>query len=84
MSASIGAFEAKTHFSQLLARVVKGETIVITKHGESIAKLSPMEAASKKVNVAAEAVKAMRVLRRGVTLGKNISLKQLIKEGRKW
>ncbi len=79
---SVGAFEAKTHFSQLLARVAKGETIVITKHGESIAKLVPIEA-EKKVNLAAEAVNAIRALRKGVTLGKGLNIKQLIQEGRK-
>ncbi|HLB57236.1 MAG TPA: type II toxin-antitoxin system prevent-host-death family antitoxin [Gammaproteobacteria bacterium] len=79
---TIGAFEAKTHFSQLLARVVGGETIIITKHGESIAKIIPM-AEEKKQNSAVEAIKAIRNLRKGVTLGKKLSLKQLIKEGRK-
>jgi prevent-host-death family protein len=39
---SIGAFEAKTHFSALLEKVEKGEVIVITKHGKAIARLSPL------------------------------------------
>ncbi|MEK7245434.1 MAG: type II toxin-antitoxin system prevent-host-death family antitoxin, partial [Pseudomonadota bacterium] len=30
---TVGAFEAKTKLSRLLARVAKGETIVITRHG---------------------------------------------------
>lgn len=37
----IGAYEAKTHLSALLARVQKGERIVITKHGKPIAVLVP-------------------------------------------
>jgi prevent-host-death family protein len=76
--ATVGAFEAKTHFSQLLARVAQGETIIITKHGESVAKLVPMEME----NAAASAIKAIRELRKGVTLGKKMSLKKLITEGR--
>jgi prevent-host-death family protein len=35
----IGAFEAKTHFSALLARVEKGEGVIITKRGNPIAQL---------------------------------------------
>lgn len=38
----IGAFEAKTHLSELLARVEAGETIAITKHGRPIARLIPI------------------------------------------
>ena len=79
---TIGAFEAKTHFSQLLARVAGGETIIITKHGASIAKITPMGGENKQSS-AAEAIKAIRELRKGITLGKKLSLKQLIKEGRK-
>ena len=30
---TVGAFEAKTHLSELLNRVSKGETITITRHG---------------------------------------------------
>lgn len=39
---SIGAFEAKTHFSALLDQVEHGEEVVITKHGKPVARLSPM------------------------------------------
>ena len=38
----VGAFEAKTHLSELLARVEAGETIAITKHGRPIARLIPI------------------------------------------
>ena len=37
----IGAFEAKTHLSELLAAVEKGETIVITRRGRPVARLVP-------------------------------------------
>jgi antitoxin (DNA-binding transcriptional repressor) of toxin-antitoxin stability system len=33
--ASVGAFEAKTHFSQLLERVGRGEEIPITRCGKA-------------------------------------------------
>ncbi|MDY6863223.1 MAG: type II toxin-antitoxin system prevent-host-death family antitoxin, partial [Thermodesulfobacteriota bacterium] len=36
---TIGAFEAKTHLSQLLDKVQNGNEIVITKRGKPIARL---------------------------------------------
>ncbi len=33
--------EAKTHLTQLLSEVERGETIVITRHGRAIARLVP-------------------------------------------
>jgi len=37
----IGAFEAKNTFGNLLDRVQRGEEIVITRHGQPIARLIP-------------------------------------------
>jgi prevent-host-death family protein len=37
----IGAFEAKNTFGNLLDRVQQGEEIVITRHGQPIARLVP-------------------------------------------
>lgn len=82
--ATIGAFEAKTHFSRLLLRVKKGEVITITKQGEPVAKLVPIDEELQQVGSRHAAVKAIRELRKGVTLGKKLTVKQLIKEGRKW
>ncbi len=36
---TIGAFQAKTHFSMLLDRVAGGEEVVITKHGKPVARM---------------------------------------------
>ena len=38
----VGAYEAKTHLSELLERVSEGERIVITKHGTPVAVLAPI------------------------------------------
>lgn len=38
----VGAFEAKTHLSELLAAVEAGERIVITRHGRAVAELRPV------------------------------------------
>jgi len=39
----VGAFEAKTKFSELLERVSQGEEITITKHEKPVARLVPFE-----------------------------------------
>lgn len=39
--ATVTAFEAKTHFGELLARVARGEEIVITKYEKPVARLIP-------------------------------------------
>ncbi len=41
---TVGAFEAKTHLSQLLERVERGEEITITRRGKAVARLVPMSA----------------------------------------
>lgn len=40
---SFNVHEAKTHFSQLLAKVAAGEEVVIAKAGRPIARLVPAE-----------------------------------------
>jgi prevent-host-death family protein len=44
---SIGAFEAKTKFSELLERASRGEEITITKHEKPVARLVPFEKPSR-------------------------------------
>ncbi|MCK5579965.1 MAG: type II toxin-antitoxin system prevent-host-death family antitoxin [Candidatus Omnitrophica bacterium] len=39
----IGSFEAKTHFSNLLKKVTRGEEILITNRGKIVAKLISCE-----------------------------------------
>jgi prevent-host-death family protein len=41
---TIGAFDAKTHLSDLLEQVARGESFVITKRGKPVAALSPVNA----------------------------------------
>lgn len=38
----IGAFEAKTHLSELLSAVAAGESITITRRGRPVARLVPV------------------------------------------
>ena len=46
-SLTIGAFEAKTKFSELLERVSHGAEVTITKHEKPVAKLVPIEKPSR-------------------------------------
>lgn len=79
----IGSFEAKTHLPQLLDRVARGERIVITKRGKPVAMLVPPPA-DEKLDVR-KVVKAMLAFRDtdGPTLGKGLTIRQLIEEGRR-
>ena len=40
---TVGAYEAKTKFSELIARAEKGESFVITKNGRPVARIMPTE-----------------------------------------
>lgn len=79
---SVGSYEAKTHLPQLLERVARGEKILITRHGQAIAMLVPA-AAEEKPDVS-DVIRNMRELRKGVTLGPDLTVRQLIDEGRRF
>lgn len=46
----VGTYEAKTNLPKLLARVAKGERVVITRHGKPIADIVPHVAQSLDVH----------------------------------
>lgn len=77
-----GAFEAKTHFSELLGNVISGEKIVITKHGLKVAMIVPFTDQDVKVDPVKDSIRALKKLRKGTTLGK-LSIRKMIEEGRK-
>jgi prevent-host-death family protein len=80
--ASVGAFEAKTHLSELLDRVARGEKITITRHGVPAALLVPVEEGEAKLTHQ-EIVEGMRALRKIVKPGK-MSVREMVKEGRRF
>jgi prevent-host-death family protein len=45
---TVGAYQAKTHLSDLLARVARGERVTITKHGVPVAVLQPPDPVQRK------------------------------------
>ena len=77
---AIGAFEAKTHLSELLDRVEAGEELVIARHGRPVARLVPVADAQQPF--AAQAVRRLCELRRGSTLG-GIDWRELRDTGRR-
>lgn len=79
----VGAFEAKTRFSELLKNVTQGETVLITKHGEEVALLIPVKKSGQRLTSAAQAVETIKMLRKGVTLGRGLSIKKMKEIGRK-
>ena len=79
---SVGILEAKTHFSKLLERVERGETIQITKRGQPVAVISPLKAKSRED--VRQAIEEIKKLRRGNKLGPGLTIRQLIDEGRRF
>jgi prevent-host-death family protein len=77
----IGAFDAKTHLPQLLARVMAGESIIITRHGEDVAHLIPPPSKAKRVDLLA-AVARWKTARKSVRLG-DLKVRELIETGRR-
>jgi len=78
----IGAFEAKNTLGTLLDMVARGEEVVITRRGKPIAKLVPTDAGADRTKALA-AARRMMALRKGVVLGDDVSVKDLIDEGRR-
>jgi prevent-host-death family protein len=76
------AFDAKTHFFELLD-IARKESVIITRQGQKIAMLTPIQEEMNTVNIAAKAVGTIRRLRKNVTLGKGLSIKDMKSEGRK-
>jgi prevent-host-death family protein len=61
---TVRASEAKTRLLQLLDDVERGETVVITRHGRPVARLTP-EAERRPADIEA-AIESIRALRRHV------------------
>jgi len=79
---TIGFYQARTRFSELLDQVARGKQILITRHGKPAAVLSPAPGTAQPDVKAV--IAAMRALRRGNRLGKGLSARDLINEGRRF
>ena len=77
----VGAFEAKTHLSALLDEVARGETIIITRHGHPVARLTAPEAPDREA--VAAAAKTLRDLRKHIGWATTEDILQMRNEGRR-
>jgi prevent-host-death family protein len=82
---TVGSYEAKTHLPRLLERVERGETFIITRHGKAVARLVPATPTAARPEIA-EVIEAMRVFQEqeAPTLGDDLSVRDLINEGRRF
>ena len=81
MARSIGAFEAKTHFSQIIEKAEHGEDFIITRRGKPVAKIIPFERKKEMTwEEALEDFRKFRKLYRGEPGSFNI--REAIEEGR--
>jgi prevent-host-death family protein len=77
---TIGAFEAKTHLSELLNEVEQGERFLITKHGRPVAELVPVP--KRDPEQIRQAIEELKEFQRTHSLG-GMSVRDMIEEGRK-
>jgi prevent-host-death family protein len=80
-SNTVGAYEAKTHLSELLEKVEAGEEITITKHGVPVARLVPVKKGVRPEE-RVDAIDQIQKLAAGLSLG-GLKVKDLIREGRR-
>ncbi|MFN3673970.1 MAG: type II toxin-antitoxin system Phd/YefM family antitoxin [Bosea sp. (in: a-proteobacteria)] len=59
---TVGAFEAKTKFSELLDRVAGGEEVVVTRRGKTVARIVPEGLPDAEAERKAREAKAVEVL----------------------
>lgn len=80
---SFGVADVKARFSELLDRVERGETITVSKHGRTVAKLVP---ATQEPSAGQRKTRMRNYLdgvrRRDQTLGGDLSIRDLISEVR--
>jgi prevent-host-death family protein len=77
--------EAKARFSELVGRAEAGEEIVIKRHGNAVAKLVPLPAAAMSLEERRRRRLAYEAWldAHGPTLGPDLTIKDLINEGRR-
>jgi prevent-host-death family protein len=78
---TVGAYDAKTHFSELLERVAGGEEVTITRHGSPVARMVPIRRTTTREQRRA-AIEALRKLAKENSL-RGLRIKDLVAEGRR-
>jgi prevent-host-death family protein len=76
----IGIYDARAKLSELIERVQSGEEVVLTRHGEPVARLVPEKPRQKRSRAAA--VTRIRALARKLNI-RDVDVRKLIEEGRR-
>jgi len=79
---TVGIFEAKNRLSELVERAARGEEIFITRRGERLARLMPIETPDALAS-ARHLAGRIRISRAGHELGDGASIRDMIDEGRR-
>ena len=77
---TVGAFAAKTHLSDLLERVERGERFTITRHGKPVAQLTPVD--RRDPEAVRDAIARLKAFCEGNVLG--MDWRELRDEGRRY
>jgi antitoxin (DNA-binding transcriptional repressor) of toxin-antitoxin stability system len=81
---TMGFYEARTHFSELLDQVAKGKKVLITRRGKPAALIGPPpKQGLRGVRQVVQEMLAFRD-RQGPTLGGQVTIRELIDEGRRF
>lgn len=77
----IGAYEAKSHFSQILDDVAAGATVTVTRNGRPVARIVPIESRADRVTRLLGESRALRERIGGRFTAEE--LKNMAREGRR-
>jgi prevent-host-death family protein len=81
MMITVGSYEAKTRLPELLRMVEAGERVMITRHGQPVAPLTPPSGVPETSTL--EALEALAAFGNGRRLGPSLTVLDLIAEGRR-
>jgi prevent-host-death family protein len=78
---TVGIYEVKTHTGELFTEVENGETLIVTRRGVPIARVTPIR---DEFADAAAAIEDWRRFRKehNIRLGGGVTIRELIEEGR--
>jgi prevent-host-death family protein len=76
---TIGAYEAKTHFSKLVECVARGEPIIITRHGIPVMTMQPVSNNPKMTSE--KVIAGIKTFRKERRL-EGLTIREMIEDGR--
>lgn len=81
---TIAIEDAHDRFAELIDDVRHGESVTITEAGIAVAVLNPVEKRRLSPEEAKRALEQLREFRKGITLGNDLTIRDLIEEGRRY